>query len=149
MEKQTLTRHDFFRLVGTSIGVILLTQSASACNDRSGDPAPVDEQAVDFTLLFTDKSNENLLTKGGYVVANNIIVAQTKTGEFVAVSANCTCATPGTLLTYKPTDNQFYCPQHLSRYDNTGKVIMGPATKPLVQYVTIVDKAGGSVRIRA
>ena len=149
MEKQTLTRHDFFRLVGTSLGVILLTQSANACNNHDGDPTPVNEQAVDFTLQFTDKANENLLIKGGYVVANNIIVAQTKTGDFVAVSANCTCATPGTLLTYKSADNQLYCPQHLSRYDSTGKVIVGPATKPLVQYTTIVDKAGGSVRIRA
>lgn len=151
MEKQTLTRQDFFRLVGTSLGVILLTQSSNACNSHGGDPTPVDEQAVDFTLQFTDKANENLLTKGGYVVANNIIVAQTKTGDFIAVAANCTCATPGTLLTYKPANDQFYCPLHLSRYDSTGKVIpnTGPATKSLVQYQTLVDKAGGSVRIRA
>lgn len=147
MDTETISRHDFFRLVGTSVGVILLSNSSMGCsNQNGGDPEPVN-QKIDFTLRLSDQANENLRAKGGYVVSNNIIVAQTKDGQFIAVSANCTCETPGTLLTYKPTDNQFYCAKHLSRYDGTGKVIMGPATQPLVKYLTDNTKSADTIRI--
>ncbi|MBD2754344.1 QcrA and Rieske domain-containing protein [Spirosoma validum] len=147
MKTETISRHDFFRLVGTSVGVILLSNSSMGCSNQSGgDPEPVD-QNIDFTLRLSDQINENLRIKGGYIVANNIIIAQTKDGQFIAVSATCTCATQGTLLAYKPADNQFYCPQHLSRYDSAGKVIVGPATQPLVKYQTGTGKSADTLRI--
>ncbi|GAB4016598.1 QcrA and Rieske domain-containing protein [Spirosoma koreense] len=148
MDKASLTRHDFFRIVGTSVGAILLTHCSAGCSKAdSGDPTPTPGQKVDFTLKLADQTNENLRTKGGYVVVNDIIVAQTKDGNFIAVSANCTHQ--GTLLLYKPNDNQFYCPLHLSRFDSTGKVLMGPATQSLVQYTVVADTAAGTVRIHA
>ena len=148
METATITRHDFFRIVGTSIGAILLTECSAACASRGGgDPTPITNQTVDFTLRLADKENENLRSKGGYVIINNVIVAQTKNGEFIAVAANCTHQ--GTQLTYKVADNQFYCPLHLSRFDNTGKVLMGPATQSLTQYVTVTDAAAGTVRVHS
>ena len=147
-DKETITRHDFFRIVGTSVGMILLTHCASACSAESGgNPTPDPSQKVDFTLRLADKANENLLVKGGSVVINDIIVAQTKDGQYIAVTANCTHQ--GTLLTYKPADNQFYCPLHLSRFDATGKVLMGPATQPLTRYVVESDSAAGTVRIHS
>lgn len=150
METETLSRHDFFRLVGTSVGVILLSNYSTACSrQESDDPAPVNQQ-VDFTLSLAEKSNENLKAKGGYVVANDVIVAQTKDGQYIAVSASCTCtSSSGTQLVYKSADNQFYCPQHLSRFDSVGKVLMGPATQSLVKYVTVADTAAGTVRIHS
>lgn len=150
MEKATINRHDFFRIVGTSVGVILLTHCSAGCAGQDNEnPTLVANQKVDFTLRLADKANENLKVKGGYVVANNIIVAQTKDGKFIAVAANCTCTNPGTLLSYKSADNLFLCSQHLSRFDSTGKVLIGPATQPLTQYITVVDEAAGTVRVHA
>ncbi|WP_420151210.1 ubiquinol-cytochrome c reductase iron-sulfur subunit [Spirosoma sp.] len=147
METATISRHDFFRLVGTSVGVILLSNCSMGCSrqENSG-PTPVD-QKVDFTLRLADQANENLRVKGGYVIANDIIVAQSKEGKFIAVSANCTHE--GTQLTYKSAENQFFCPLHLSRFDTAGNVVMGPAAKPLVQYLTVVDMAAGTIRIHS
>ncbi|UFH53317.1 ubiquinol-cytochrome c reductase iron-sulfur subunit [Spirosoma sp. KNUC1025] len=147
METAPISRHDFFKLVGTSVGVILLTNCSMGCSAKGGgDPTPIDRN-VDFTLRLADQANENLRAKGGYVIANDIIVAQTKDGKFIAVSASCTHE--GTQLTYKVADNQFYCPLHLSRFDSTGKVLMGPATQALVQFVTVADTAAGTVRIHS
>ena len=147
MEMATISRHDFFRLVGTSVGVILLTHCSMGCSVQGGgDPTPV-IQNVDFTLRLADQANANLNVKGGYLIANDIIVAQTKDGKFIAVSANCTHQ--GTQLTYKLADNQFYCPLHASRFDSAGNVLMGPATQPLVQYLTVADMAAGTVRIHS
>ena len=143
-DRPTMPRHEFFRLVGTSIGAILLTRCIAGCAGQSGgDPTP--KQNVDFTLALSDKANENLLIKGGYLITNDIIVAQTKTGEYVAVSANCTHQ--GTQLTFRSADNQFYCPLHLSRFDTTGKVVNGPATAPLTQYTVESNASNGTLRI--
>lgn len=148
MVHATMPRQEFFRIVGTSIGMILLTHCASGCSSKSGDdPTPDPNPAVDFTLRLDDKANANLLVKGGYIIINNIIVAQTKDGQFIAVTANCTHQ--GTQLIYKPADNQFYCPLHLSRFDTKGNVLIGPATQPLTQYVVVSDPAAGTVRIHA
>ncbi len=144
----TMHRHEFFRLVGTGIGAILLTRCMAGCaGDANNDPTPDPSQKVDFTLRLDDKANENLIGKGGYVIINNVIVAQTKDGQFVAVSANCTHQ--GTELVYKSPENQFYCPLHLSRFDTTGKVIVGPATLPLTQYTVETNLTAGTVRVRS
>lgn len=148
MDMATITRYDFFRIVGTSIGTILLTQCSAGCaGPDDGEPTVLADQKVDFTLHLSDKENENLRAIGGYVVVNNVIVAQAKDGKFIAVSANCTHE--GTQLVYKSADNQFYCPLHLSRFDSAGKVVLGPATRSLVQYTTVVDTAAGTVHVHA
>lgn len=142
----TLSRHEFFRLVGTGVGAILLSQCAMGCGRESADdPAPGAARKIDFTVNLNDKVYENLRVKGGYVVVSDVIVAQTKDGNFVAVSANCTHA--GTQLTYKSADNQFYCPLHLSRFDTTGKVLVGPATQSLKQYTVVPNLGTGMVRV--
>ncbi|GAB2569047.1 QcrA and Rieske domain-containing protein [Spirosoma areae] len=146
IDSPIMPRHEFFRLVGISIGAILLTRCVAGCASQAGgDPTPDPSQKVDFTLRLSDKANENLLKKGGYVTTNGVIVAQTKDGQFVAVSANCTHQ--GTELIYKSTEGQFYCPLHLSRFDTTGNVIVGPATLPLTQFTVEPNLTTGTVRV--
>jgi cytochrome b6-f complex iron-sulfur subunit len=141
----TMDRHEFFRLVGTSVGVILLTRCSAGCSKGdAGEPAADPDQLVDLILNLNEKGNENLKVKGGYVVIKNVIVAQTKDGKFLAVSSKCTHQ--GTELVYKSAENQFYCPLHLSRFDTTGKVVIGPATLPLKQY-QVADLANGNLRV--
>ena len=146
MDQSTMHRQEFLRLVGTSIGAILLTRCMAGCSGQgNADPTPDPSQKVDFTLRLDDKANENLLVKGGYVITNGVIVAQTKDGQFVAVSADCTHE--GTQLVYKSADNMFYCPLHLSRFDTSGKVVVGPATLPLTKYTTEPNLTAGTVRV--
>jgi cytochrome b6-f complex iron-sulfur subunit len=146
IDNAIMPRHEFFRLVGTSIGVILLSRCMAGCAGQgNADPTPDPSQKVDFTLRLDDKVNANLLVKGGYVITNDVIVAQTKDGTYVAVSANCTHQ--GTVLTYKSAENQFYCPLHLSRFDTAGNVIVGPAVLPLTQYTVEANLSAGTVRV--
>ncbi|RIV17998.1 Rieske (2Fe-2S) protein [Fibrisoma montanum] len=142
----TIDRHTFIRLVGSSVGAVLLAPCALACNS-GGDTEPVAPEAIDFTFNWNEPNTDyaNLKLKGGYVVVRNILVAQTKAGEFLAVSAKCTHQ--NTQLTYRSTEGQFYCPLHASRFDQTGKVINGPATTPLVVFRVTVDANAGTVRV--
>lgn len=138
----TMDRQEFFRLVGTSIGTILLSQGRADCLAKAGyEAAPTQFEPVNFTLNLSDKANANLIGKGGYLLIDSVIVARTKAGDFIAVSAKCTHQ--GTRLVYKATENHFYCPLHLSRFDTSGKVLTGPAVQPLTRY--IVESLSGSV----
>ncbi|AQG79122.1 ubiquinol-cytochrome c reductase iron-sulfur subunit [Spirosoma montaniterrae] len=142
----TIDRQEFFRRVGTGVGAIWLMRCLAGCSsEANGDPAPNGGRNVDFTLNLTEKANEILKTKGGYVVVNDIIVAQTKDGQFVAVSANCTHQ--NTQLTYRPIENLFYCPLHLSRFDATGRVLNGPAAQALTAYKVTANLGANTVRI--
>lgn len=145
-ENPIMPRHEFFRLVGTSIGAILLSRCMAGCSAQDNpEPTPDPSLKVDFTLRLDEKINENLLSKGGYVIKNDVIVAQTKDGQYVAVSAKCTHL--GTELTFKSVENQFYCPSHQSRFNTTGQVVVGPATQPLTQYKVEVNAAAQTVRV--
>jgi cytochrome b6-f complex iron-sulfur subunit len=137
-------RHTFFRSAGIGLVTLLLMHLAFGCSGQSGsDTTLVPVPGINFTLNLADKANENLTVKGGYVVMNNVIIAQTKSGTFVAVSVNCTF--DKTRLVFKAVENQFYCPLDLSRFDTTGKVISGPATLPLTAYTIVPNVAAGTL----
>lgn len=150
-DQPLIDRHKFFRLVGISVGAVLLMSCTSACDGATNpdltaatnQPEPI--RKIDFTLNLSDRANESLKTKGGYVIVNDVIVAQTKEGLYIAVSAKCTHE--GTLLVYKPVENQFYCPLDLSRFDAKGKVAVGPATQALQQYLIVTEPTAGVLRI--
>lgn len=144
----TMDRHEFFRLIGASVGALLLMPWSAGCAKADDENPTTDpDQSLDFVINLAEKGNESLKEKGGYVIVNNVIVAQTKAGDFVAASSRCTCVSPsGTLLVYKPAENQYYCPLHLSRYDTTGKVVVGPAKQALKQYL-VADLANGTLRV--
>ncbi|WP_198174804.1 QcrA and Rieske domain-containing protein [Spirosoma arboris] len=145
-DQPTIDRQEFLKLVGTSIGALILTRCMAGCSGQSNaDPTPNQTQKVDFTLSLDDNANQNLLVKGGSVIVDNVIVVQTKDGKYVAVSANCTHE--GTKLVYKGADNQFYCPLDLSRFDINGKVVSGPAKLPLTQYIIESNFTAGTLRV--
>ena len=137
-----MNRHEFFLQTATGISALVFSRSMAGCSDGSPEqPKPI----LDFSLDLTDRVNQNLLTPGGYVVNNGVLVAHTAGGAFVAVSAKCTHE--GTLLVYKSAENQFYCPLDLSRFSITGAVISGPATLPLTLYKVAENNAANSVRV--
>ena len=139
-----LTRNDFLRLVGTSIGVIAFTNCVSACGKESVDAKPA--ATVDFTINWTKSPYDNLQTKGGYVVEQGVIIAQTQAGTLVAVSANCTHAQAK--LVFQGGVNRFYCPLHQSAFSTGGAVQNGPATTALTTYRVTLNPATGDIRVQ-
>ena len=76
---------------------------------------------------------------------NDIILARTKTGEFIALSQYCTHQ--GTSVEYREVRNDIYCISHGSRFSTLGKVLTGPASNPLKQFNTSFDAIKNEVRI--
>ena len=141
------TRSFLFSLASAGLVVMLLMRGLVGCGSQSGnDPLPNTPQRLDFVVRLDEKANENLRAKGGYTTVNDVLIAHTEDGQFVAVSAKCTYK-EGTKLVYKAAENQFYCPLDLSRFSIVGKVIAGPATLPLTVYSTESNLSTGTVRV--
>lgn len=64
-------------------------------------------------------------------------VKRTGSATFVAFSRFCTHEGTVTNL----SGSGFLCPNHLSQFDNDGRVTVGPATRNLTQFVTAYDAA--------
>merc|ERR1719316_546540 len=72
-----------------------------------------------------------------------LIVTSDKTLETYAINAVCTHL--GCVVPWVPAANQFQCPCHGSQYDNTGKVVRGPA--PLSLALAHVESNDGTVTL--
>ena len=142
----TTNRQEFFRLVGVSIGAIVLQQCLSGCNSGGGDPQP-DDTVKDFSVNVNNANFTALRNAGGFVRSNGIIIARTNQGGFIAVSLACTHV--GTLVNFVSSNSTFLCPNHGSVFSGEGEVQTGPATKPLIRYKTTFDASTGDVRVHS
>lgn len=136
-----MDRKEFLSQVGLGAAALLAPVclgGLAACGKSGGSPsAPTN---VDFTL---DVSTGPLATNGGYLVRNNIIIARTNSGGFLAVSAACTHE--GTIVNYQASTNKFICPNHGAQFTSTGVVTLGPATRNLTSYNTSLN--GTTLRV--
>ena len=96
--------------------------------------ADASKGAISFTIDLTDANYKTLTTVGNYVYQNNIIIAHAKDGSYIAVSKICTHE--GTTIQYILTEDDFYCPNHGSKYTDSGAVLNGPSTTAVQKFTT-------------
>ncbi|QEC67829.1 Rieske (2Fe-2S) protein [Panacibacter ginsenosidivorans] len=134
-----MDRKQFLSEMGFSAAGLLMISCLGGCSKSSATPAA----SKDFTVDLNAGSSAALGSPGGYIYTNGVIVAQTLAGKFIAVSQSCTHE--GVTVTYDGTADHFYCPAHGSVFNDSGKVINGPANNPLQEYT--VDVNGSSLHI--
>jgi cytochrome b6-f complex iron-sulfur subunit len=136
-----MDRKEFLAQIGLGAAGLVLFGCMGGCNK---DIVPTAPSNVNLTLDLTTTAYAGLLTPGGYAYTNNgIIVAQTKAGEYIAVSQYCTHK--GVTVNYTANSNKFICTAHGSVFGPTGTVLNGPAGSALKQYT--VTKTGNSLLI--
>lgn len=136
----TIDRAEFFKLVGVSVGAVILQHCLSGCGSSTEEPVP---QGTSINLNNADFVA--LKNPGGVVYTNGIIVARTLQNAFLAVSQACTHQ--GTRVNFNASANTFVCPNHGSIFNNLGEVVQGPATRPLTRYMTTFDPSTGELKI--
>ncbi len=86
--------------------------------------------------------NNQLLNKNSPVGAV-LVVRTSPTSDLSAVNPTCTHA--GCTVNWAAKSQKFVCPCHASEYGTDGKVLKGPATKPLKTYKAKIE--GDSVLV--
>jgi cytochrome b6-f complex iron-sulfur subunit len=135
-----MERSEFLRLLGLAGGGVVLTACLEGCKKENVAPSTLSR---DFTLDLTAPANSALAQNGGYMVVQQVIVARTTSGSFIAVAAACTHQ--GATVQYQSSSNSFRCPAHGARFSSSGGVTNGPANTALQQFNTQLN--GNSLRI--
>ncbi len=126
MNKQnndTISRTKFLRKLGLNGAAIFAATycagGLSSCVNESDTVTPDNNGTIALATIDLTASNYTKLnTKGNYVIVNNIVIANTSDGLFVAVPL--TCSHEGQReVTYRT--NEFYCTAHGARFSNAGK----------------------------
>lgn len=133
-----MERSEFLKVLGSG-AALACTGCLDSCSSK-GDPAPTN---VNFTLDLTLPENAALTNTGGSLSKSGVIVARISSTAFAAVGLACTHE--GTSVTYQSAQQNFYCPNHGSKFDKTGSVLNGPASKALAKYNT--ELTGNNLRV--
>ena len=126
-----LSRHQFLRQLGFQgaalLAVYCVGQSLTACSQKAVTPAPLSNPV---TVDLTSPANAALKNVGGYIVTNNVVVANTTQG-YVAVTVVCSHEGQKQVTL---RNNEFYCTAHGARYDLSGKGLNSEGSRGLTVY---------------
>lgn len=165
-----MERKRFLNLVGISVGAVILQNCMSGCSNASN-PSPavmppaippatgggtttvsgltgnnsIAKGTIDFTLDITDKNFSVLATNGKALISGDIIVARTKTGDFLALAKACTHQ--GTTVDFVPDKTGFNCSNHGSNFDSAGNATNGPAVAALKSFKATFDSKTNILKI--
>lgn len=164
-----MERKEFLNLVGISVGAIILQNCMSGCT-KAADPSPavtppvntppttvtppvsgltgndsLAKGAIDFSVDLNKSDFETLKTNGKALVSGDVIIARTKTGEFIVVEKACTHQ--GTTVDFVSDNSTFKCSTHGSVFDSVGSVSVGPAAKALKKYNTTFDATKNILKV--
>ncbi len=115
-----IDRNEFLKTLGLRGAALLAVycagSSLTACGSKANTtPTPLPTGGVTVDLSST--ANATLMNAGGYIVTNDIVVANTSKG-YVAVTVICTHEG---FKKVQLRNDQFYCTEHGALYDLSGK----------------------------
>jgi cytochrome b6-f complex iron-sulfur subunit len=137
-----VNRREFFARSGLAAAATLVV---TACGDgQIGPTAPEVPTTPSGGIVVRLADHPSLATVGGVAVIDRVYgVRRTGSSTFIAYSLSCTHAGCPTEL----RNNQWFCPCHASRFDLDGRVLAGPARRPLDALTTRYNAAAGTVTI--
>lgn len=113
-------RRDFVKKASLLGGLVALGPGiAIGCKKKDSDNV-LEAFSGSFTLDLGSSTNAALLSTGGAVHSNNVVVMNSG-GGYTTLSAICTHQ--GCTVEYKSTNNRMECPCHGGVYDINGRVI--------------------------
>lgn len=137
-----MDRKEFFSLIGGgAVSAFLFT--CVGCSKGSNGGSIGGPSSIDFTVDLSSSTNSALLTNGGYLAQQGVLVARTTSGTYIAVQQSCTHENYP--LIYNGSSDQFYCNNHGSAFSEKGMVLNSPARRNLTVYKTTLT--GTSLRV--
>ncbi len=138
-----MKRKEFISSLGAAAAFALLTSCLGGCSKNDGASPSTN---VDFTLDLNDSNNAALKTNGGYVIANNCVIAKDTNGNYVAVTRVCSHEGQPQ-VTFNKSSNSFYCTAHGAQFSTLGKGLNSAGSNGLTVYKTSLDSANNKLRI--
>lgn len=122
-----MTRKEFLNQVGVGAALVMTGMCFQQCSKDNLGP-------VDLSIDLNDSANANLLQDGGYIIVEEVVVARTSSGDYVA--ATQMCSHEGFKQVYFNNDDEFQCSRHGARYDLEGEGLNANGAGGLTIYQT-------------
>ena len=130
----SLSRRTFLQLLAAGAGVAMIGGCGSGGESTSTTalgtsyrPIPAEQSGNEYKVAGAAKLKSGEAFAFVLPDQSQGIVFHTNNNELRALSAKCTHA--GCVVEWR--DAGLFCPCHGSKFDTSGKVLSGPATKPL------------------
>jgi nitrite reductase/ring-hydroxylating ferredoxin subunit len=128
-----MNRNDFLQKISLGAAFALTVGCLGACSQDENMASPLPSGDVDFDVDLNDAANAALLTSGGYIIKNKVVIAKDTQGEYVAATQRCSHEGLYRVI-YK--NNEWYCPEHGAKYNLQGTGLNSDGRKGLTVYKT-------------
>jgi Rieske Fe-S protein len=137
-----MERKEFLRSLGVGAAFALTFPCVQGCSSDDGaavgniKPQP---ENVDFTIDLTSSEASNLMSDGGFILKNDVVVVKNLEGNFVAASQICSHQGYDQVRFVTNEGGIFHCDVHGSRFEQDGtplNQVDGNPAKPLKVYMT-------------
>lgn len=142
-----MNRRTFMTWVGVGWMASSLPVALAACSSQTTqtEASPNASSNLEFQTVGSveelNKSSQLLKEKSP---VGSVLVVRTTANDLSAVNPTCTHA--GCVVQWQGAKKNFTCPCHGSVFDVDGKVLQGPAAKPLKTYQAKIE--GNSVLVK-
>ena len=137
MQNEKISRHQFLRKMGLGGSALLAVYCGATLTSCENEAAtPTTNTSNNLTIDLTATSNSALTKNGGYIIKNDVVIAKTNLGTYVAVTLICTHE-GNKNITYQTSE--FICTVHGARFDNAGKGLNANGAKGIKVYSTSVS----------
>lgn len=140
-----MNRRDLIQRVVLGGAVLVLVPSVleSCTKSSTPDPGKVNPTGTKIVVDLSLAENSVLNNSGGSKIVQSILIVNTGSSNFIALSSVCTHN--GCTVGYNSTANNIQCPCHGSVFTTTGSIVNGPAPTPLPSYA--ITKTGNVLSI--
>jgi cytochrome b6-f complex iron-sulfur subunit len=139
-----MNRKEFLLNLGMGGAAVFATMTLGCMNACTSQKAVTPSGGVDFTIDLADPANAALTTNGGFLIKNQVVVAKSKSGSFVAVTQICSHqGNPN--VSYISSTDSFGCSVHGATFDINGKGTNSTGSGGLTLYKTALT--GNSLRV--
>lgn len=126
-----MKRKEFLEKLGVGAAFVLTSTCLGGCTRDEADPP----KEINFTIDLDDEKYAELQVFGSYVIEDQIVIARSNTGEYLA--ATLICSHEGlSQITYSERDGAWYCTAHEALFREDGEGINPNGSKGLTVYNT-------------
>lgn len=137
-----MRRKEFLKSLGAGAAFAITYGCLGGCSKDEAIPfiAPNGNNLPVNTILFSlDLRTEeaaNLINEGGYIIKEDIVIAKSLSGIYLAATVICTHESRKEVIFQK---NEFLCSAHGARFDQTGNGLNEFGEKGLKIYKTLLE----------
>jgi len=126
-----MKRKEFLEKLGVGAAFVLTSTCLGGCSRDEADPP----KEINFTIDLDDPQYAELQVFGAYVIEDQVVIARSNTGEYLA--ATLICSHEGlSQITYSEREGAWFCTAHEALFTEEGKGLNANGSRDLTVFNT-------------